>query len=212
MIADAILGATYGVGAALQPGPLQTYLAAEALAQGWRRTLPVALAPLLSDGPIIVFVMLALARLPAHFMDLLRCAGGVFLLYLAARTVRTGRQAAPGRSAEVAFARRSLLEASLLNLLNPNPYLAWTLVLGPLLLAAWRVSPWDGFALVSAFYATMVIVLAGLVVVFARAGSLGPRVNLTLLRASVVALAGLGIYQLATGAIGLASTVPRSTG
>lgn len=200
MIADALLGATYGVGAALQPGPLQTFLAAEALTHGWRRALPVALAPLLSDGPIIAFVMLVLAQAPPALMGLLRCAGGGFLLYLSVRALSNWRQGREARHDGPAVAPRSLVNAAILNLLNPNPYLAWSLVLGPLLLAAWRRSPWDGTALVVGFYGTMVIVLAGLVGLFARAGGVGPRARRALIAASGVALATLGLYQVWAGA------------
>ena len=37
-----ILGMTYAFAAAVQPGPLQTYLISQTLSHGWRRTLPAA--------------------------------------------------------------------------------------------------------------------------------------------------------------------------
>ena len=64
MIAYLILGATYAFAAAVQPGPLQTYLIAQTLRNGWRRTLPAALSPVMSDGPVILLVLLVLTRLP----------------------------------------------------------------------------------------------------------------------------------------------------
>ena len=47
-------GLVYGFAAAAQPGPLQTYIISQAVARGWKRALPTALAPLISDGPIIL--------------------------------------------------------------------------------------------------------------------------------------------------------------
>lgn len=52
MIPYVVFGLTYGFACAVQPGPFQAYLVSLALAHGWRRALPAALAPLLSDGPI----------------------------------------------------------------------------------------------------------------------------------------------------------------
>jgi threonine/homoserine/homoserine lactone efflux protein len=57
-------GIGYGLAAAAQPGPFQTYLISQALIKGWRRTVPAALAPLVSDGPIIALCLLVLSQLP----------------------------------------------------------------------------------------------------------------------------------------------------
>jgi threonine/homoserine/homoserine lactone efflux protein len=51
-----ILGMAYAFAAAVQPGPLQTYLISQTLSHGWRRTLPAAFSPLIGDGPVIVLV------------------------------------------------------------------------------------------------------------------------------------------------------------
>ena len=194
-----IFGATYAFAAAVQPGPLQTYLISQALCGGWRRTLPAALAPVVSDGPIIVLVLLVLSRLPARAEGFLRLGGGVFLFYLAMRAFKSWREYSRLPIAEACSARRSLISAVVVNLLNPNPYLGWSLVLGPLLLKGWRESPANGLGLVCAFYATMTVSLAGIVTLFAGARSLGPRVGRALVGVSAVALAGFGCYQLWAG-------------
>lgn len=194
-----IFGATYAFAAAVQPGPLQTYLISQTLCNGWRRTLPSALAPIASDGPIIVLVLLVLARLPARTEGFLRLAGGVFLFYLAMRAFRSWRDYRRSPLVEACSARRSLISAALVNLLNPNPYLGWSLVLGPLLLKGWRETPANGLALVFAFYGTMTVSLAGIVALFAGARSLGPRVGRVLVGVSAVVLAGFGCYQLWAG-------------
>ena len=76
-------GIGYGFAAAAQPGPFQTYLISQTLLNGWKRTLPAAFAPLLSDGPIIAFSLLLLSQVPPWFQRFLYIAGGVFVLYLA---------------------------------------------------------------------------------------------------------------------------------
>src|SRR5512133_995233 len=82
-------GIGFGMAAASQPGPFQTYLISQSLINGWRRTLPAALAPLVSDGPIILLCLLVLSQVPAWLQRFLYIAGGLFILYLAYGTFKT---------------------------------------------------------------------------------------------------------------------------
>jgi threonine/homoserine/homoserine lactone efflux protein len=95
--------------------------------------------------------------------------------------------------------RQTVLRAALVNVLNPNPYISWSLVLGPLLLKGWREAPAHGVALLAGFYGTMVLSLAGTIALFAAARNLGPRVTRVLVGLSAVALAGFGCYLLWSG-------------
>ena len=197
-----ILGITYAFAASVQPGPLQAYLISQTLTNGWRRTIPVAFAPLLSDGPIIALVFLVLSRMPAWLVQILQCAGGVFLLYLAAGAYKTwrnmdGKEAVPAQSG-----RRTVLKAAMLNLLSPAPYLGWSLVMGPLLLRGWREAPSHGIALLIGFYTTMILVAIGIMLLFSAARNLGARVSRVMIGISVLALACFGLYAiwLGTGA------------
>ncbi len=199
MLPYLIFGVTFAFAAAVQPGPLQTYLASETVAHGWRRTLPAALSPLLSDGPVIALVLIVLSRLPARWVPALRCAGAAFLFYLAWQAYVAWRDYQAVGSPDPGFARRSVVRAAFVNMLNPNPYLAWSLVLGPLFLKGWRETPAHGVGLLVAFYSTMVVSLAAIITLFALARRLGPRIARTLVAASAVALACFGGYQLWAG-------------
>jgi len=199
MLPYLILGIAYAFAAAVQPGPLQTYLISQTLSHGWRRTLPAAFSPLISDGPIILLVLLVLTRVPAWMVQALRLAGGVFVLYLAWGALKAWRACDAPHTAP---APSSLLRAALVNVLNPNPYISWSLVLGPLLLKAWRETPAHGIALLAGFYGTMVLALAATIALFAAARNLGPRVTRVLIALSVVALACFGCYLLFSGAGG----------
>lgn len=84
----------------------------------------------------------------------------------------------------------------MVNVLNPNPYIAWSLVLGPLLLKAWREAPGHGIALLAGFYSILVLSSAAIVVLFGLARNLGPRVSHVLLGISAAALASFGCYLL----------------
>ena len=76
-----IIGSGFAFAAALQPGPLQAYLLSSVLQRGWRRTLPAAFAPLLSDGPIVVIALLVLTRISEEIQIILRL-GEVFFCYI----------------------------------------------------------------------------------------------------------------------------------
>jgi len=186
----------------VQPGPFQTYLVSQAVRHGWRRTLPAALAPLVSDAPIILVVVLVLSRVPRGLSEGLRCAGGAFLLVLAWRALGAWRryrlpvEGAPAGS-------RSLLAGAAVNFLNPNPWLGWSLVMGPLLLGAWRASPGDGLALLAAFYGTMVAASAAIIAMFAATRSLGERIARVLVGLSAAGLACFGCWQVWSGASAL---------
>ena len=192
----ALLGATYAFAAAVQPGPFQTYLISSTLTRGWKRTLPAVLAPLLSDVPIISLVLLVLTQMPPSLVNVLRLAGGLFLLYLAFRAFAAYRRHESRRVVPPPPATRTVLEAALVNLLNPNPYLSWSLILGPLLLQAWRTAPAYGIALLVSFYVTMIVSTAAILLPFAGARALGPRIVRAMVGVSALALAAFGLYQL----------------
>lgn len=199
ILPDLLLGGGLAFAAVVQPGPLQAFLLARAAAHGWRRTLPAALSPVLSDGPIALLVLLVLGRLPLAAQHGLRAAGGLFLLVLAGATVRSLRDARGVDARPPAGpGPRTLLEAAAVNLLNPNPWIAWALVLGPAVVSAWKRGPAAAAAFVGAFYGVMVAGLAAFIVLASGARLLPPRVRRALVAASAAVLAGLGIWQLAS--------------
>jgi len=209
MLVYLVLGATYAFAAAVQPGPIQAYLVSQALSHGWRRTIPAAFSPLVSDGPIIVLVLLVLARVPASMITILRGVGGIFVLYLAWLALRTWRHFDVARPGSAPSGRQNLARATLVNLLNPGPYLGWSLVMGPLLIKGWREAPSHGIALIAAFYTTMVVTQIGIVMLFATARGLGARINRVLVGVSAAALAAFGVYQLASCMAALRPLVGR---
>lgn len=199
MILYLIQGMTFGFAAAVQPGPLQTFLVSQALRYGWRRALPATLAPLISDGPIIVLVLVVLSRMPLWFEQMLQTAGGFFLLYLAYGTYKTWREHQAAKTEPISPGNMSVLKAAMVNLLNPNPYLGWMLVMGPLLMKGWRESSLNGISLVLGFYGTMVLGGAGIVLLFSSLRNLGPRLIRALIGLSALGLASLGLFQLWQG-------------
>ena len=191
-----------GLAAAAQPGPFQTYLLSQALTKGWKPTLPAAFAPLISDGPIIALSLLMISQLPSWLERFLYLAGGLFLLYLAYGAYRSWKYFDANIPSRRVENPQSLLKAALINALNPNPYLFWSLVTGPILLTGWRETPLHGLGLLVGFYATMILGFSVLIILFGSARQLGPKVNRALLGISAVALFCFGLFQLWLGITG----------
>ncbi len=115
------LGITLGFAAAVQPGPLLTYIISQTLKNGWRSTLPAAFAPLVSDIPIATVILMVLSQVPAWLVQALRLAGGFFLLYLAYGAFKAWQNFAEYKPAAVQSGGQSLLKAATVNWLNPGP-------------------------------------------------------------------------------------------
>jgi threonine/homoserine/homoserine lactone efflux protein len=199
MWAYLVQGIGYGFAAAVQPGPFQAYLISQTLSNGWRRTLPAALAPLISDGPIILLTLVVLSHLPVWFQRFLYMAGGLFILYLAYSAFAAWRHFGEVGVVTHSVSRQSAVRAAMMNALSPGPYLYWSLVTGPILLAGWRQAPVNGVGFLVSFYATIVLSLIAIIVVFGTARRFGPKFNRVLVGVSALALVGFGIYQLWLG-------------
>lgn len=197
-----VQGIVYGFAAAAQPGPFQTYLISQTLLKGWQKTLVAALAPLVSDGPIIALCLLVLSQVPIWFERLLYIAGGLFILYLAYGAYRSWRNFDSTLPSTESGTRQSLFKAALMNALSPGPYIFWSLVTGPILLRGWREAPLHGAGFLLGFYITIILSLGAIIIIFGSARQLGPRLNRALLGVSAVALFVFGLYQLWQGAVG----------
>jgi threonine/homoserine/homoserine lactone efflux protein len=198
MINYLIFGITYSFACVVQPGPFQAFLFSQSIKNGWRKTIPLVFAPLMSDLPVILLVLLVLTNVPHEVLQILQIVGGLFLLYLAYTAYKAWRTFTPNVKDNIA-PQFTVFKAVLLNLLNPNPYLAWSLILGPLLIKSWNEAPVNSIVLLTAFYSSMVIYSIGLTGLFAAARNFGPRIIRISIGISVIAFAAFGVYQLWAG-------------
>ena len=185
-------GLLLGSAAAAQPGPFQAYLLAQTLQNGWQRALWAALAPLLSDGPIILLTLLVLTQVPEGFLAGLQAAGGFFLVYLAYKAFTAFHTAG---SPPPPPARTNIFEAALMNALSPGPYIFWATIAGPILLRGWQLSAGHGITFLLGFYSALIGGFMAFVALFAVAGRLHPRVSRLLAIFSAVALLGFALFQ-----------------
>jgi len=147
-------GTVLGLAAGFSPGPLTFLVISETLRHGLRAGVRVALAPVLTDLPIIVLAALLLDRLlayPAAF-GIIALAGGILLLHLGIGSlrIRAVELQEPGPQS------RSLWKGIAANLLNPNPYVFWISVGTPIIIEAFRNAWTHAAAFTVAFFVFIV--------------------------------------------------------
>ncbi|CRI66607.1 Lysine exporter protein (LYSE/YGGA) [Thiocapsa sp. KS1] len=161
-----VTGIVLGLSAGLAPGPLLTLVIAETLRGDAAAGIRVALAPLVTDLPLILLTLLLLTRLSdaRPVLGVISLIGGGYLLvmgygHLRSRSLSYDRPAQPPRP-------RSLARGALANVLSPYPYLFWLAVGGPLMAKALPAGLVGPGLFIVAFYAMLVgskVVLAILV-------------------------------------------------
>ncbi|MCU0573918.1 MAG: LysE family translocator [Syntrophobacteraceae bacterium] len=147
-------GVILGLSAGFAPGPLLTLVVSQTLRHGAREGVKVALAPLLTDLPIILACFFILKRF-AHsemLLGLTALVGGAFVLHLAIDSFR----ARPLSGEIPEQAPRSFGRGVLVNFLSPHPYLFWMTVGAPLMVKAWNLTPLASLAFATGFYTCLV--------------------------------------------------------
>lgn len=185
-------GLLLGLSGGLSPGPVTTLVITQTLRHGFLEGTKIAIAPLLTDLPVILGALLLFSRVSDIdvVLGVIAIVGALYLFYLAVLTFRAG----PIDAETPVEAPRSIRIGLVANLLNPNPYLFWTLVGAPTLYRAIEVGVGAAIAFLLTFYGGLV----GGKVAFAVLAAKG-RAYLTG-RAHHLTLQGLG---LALGAFGL---------
>jgi len=147
-----VLGTTSG----LSPGPLLTLVIAESLQRGFRSGAAVAVAPIVTDAPIVLLMVLLAHLLSSvnYVIGMLYIAGSAYLAYLSVEIFKTR-----GMDVDTASGvRASFMKGVTANLLNPSPYIFWLTVGAPLLLQAKEIS----VTVVAVFLGTFYLLLVGM--------------------------------------------------
>jgi len=149
-----LLGLVLGLSAGLAPGPLLALVISQTLKYNVKEGLKVALAPLITDVPIILVTLFVLSRLSSFKMALgiISFLGGAFILYLSYETIQTKPLEPSFQDTKPA----SLKKGAMVNALNPHPYLFWFSVGSPTMLKAQAETNLGAVAFVTSFYVCLV--------------------------------------------------------
>ncbi|MBU0755901.1 MAG: LysE family translocator [Planctomycetes bacterium] len=147
-------GLVFGLSAGLMPGPLFALLLAQTLRYGAREGVKVALAPLLTDPPIVAlafFLVSAISRI-GPLLGAIALLGGAYLFYLGLE----GLCFKGSDTAERQVDPRSVQKGVIANFLNPSPYLFWCTVGAPCVLKSLGRSYLPAVLFFAGFYLMLV--------------------------------------------------------
>lgn len=149
-----LMGALFGFTAGISPGPLLTLVISETIKHGKKEGIKIALAPLISDLPIITIAFIVLYRLFQFnlLMSLISFLGGIFLVYLGFECMKSKEL-----NAEIQKSKpESLKKGLIVNILNPHPYLFWITVGIPIALKAYQISIGTVILFFCSFYSLLI--------------------------------------------------------
>jgi len=147
-------GALLGLAAGISPGPLLTLVVSETLRQSRKAGIAIAIAPILTDMPIVIVSIFVLTKLSeANFvLGTISILGALFLGYLAYENITVKGMEISNRQAKEASFRKGIIA----NVLSPCPYLFWITVGAPTTLNAFRESFLSAFLFIGSFYVLLV--------------------------------------------------------
>jgi threonine/homoserine/homoserine lactone efflux protein len=154
MINFLTIGTILGLSAGFAPGPLLTLVISETLQHDIKSGIKVALAPIITDLPIIILTLFILVKLSNfhNILGIISLAGGFFILFMGFESIRT-------KGVELNFQKtkpKSLTKGILTNALNPHPYLFWFSVGAPTMTKAMSQNNIAPLAFISSFYVLLV--------------------------------------------------------
>jgi threonine/homoserine/homoserine lactone efflux protein len=147
-------GIVLGLSAGFAPGPLLALVIAQTLSRGIREGIKVALAPLITDLPIMGAAVLMLAQLADSrpVLGAIALVGALFVAYLAWGCLRAGLPLSPGDGPGPG----ALAKGVLANALSPHPYVFWLSVGAPAIVQFWAQKPILALGFVAGFLGCLV--------------------------------------------------------
>ena len=148
------IGTVLGISAGFAPGPLLTLVISETLQHDIKSGVKVALAPIITDLPIIILTIFILSKLSAFHdvMGIISLAGGLFILSMGYQGIRT-------KGVEIhleGIKPKSFTKGVLANALSPHPYLFWFSVGAPTMTKAMGQGISAPLAFIISFYLFLV--------------------------------------------------------
>jgi threonine/homoserine/homoserine lactone efflux protein len=148
------MGAVFGLTAGISPGPLLTLVISETLRHNKLEGIKIAIAPLITDIPIVLLTIFILSKMTGSdiVLGIISILGGIFIAYLGYDSIRS-----KGIEVDMQHLRpKSIRRGIIVNMLSPHPYIFWLMVGAPVTLKAYQASAAAAFAFIIAFYAMLV--------------------------------------------------------
>lgn len=198
MIYYLVMGSLLGLSSGMAPGPLLALVISETLAHDLGAGIRVALAPLVSDLPIVLLTLFVLSKLPDSHSVLggISLVGGGVIFYMGVQGIRTSGVVLDMDDK----APRSLGKGVMVNFLSPHPYLFWISVGAPTMGRAMEVNIGAAIFFVASFYLLLVGSKVGLAVLVGRSKSfLKGRVYVVTMKCLGGLLCGFAVFLFKDG-------------
>lgn len=149
-----LYGVVLGLAAGIAPGPLLTLVISETLKGNRLNGILIALAPLITDLPIILISIYLLKSLSntGFVLSVLSFLGGIFLIYLGIQNFRFNPETKSAKSDYHASLRYGVIA----NLLSPHPYIFWITIGAPTFIKASEVGTYSSLAFTAGFYLLLI--------------------------------------------------------
>jgi len=190
----AFAGAILGVVEGVKPGPLLTMVIRETLSGGLRAGVRTAAAPIFTDGPLVIVSLLAAGWISTQPTILIAIsilgAGYLLKMGLECFTIEPPPSDLAGIDVSDSFKRGIMT-----NLLNPNVYIFWFLIGGPLMASVADEEPLAPVAYALTFLVSIIMVKSLIALAFDRTrGNLSHSTY-----KAVLSLCGLAMIVFAAG-------------
>ena len=154
MIHFLIIGTVLGLSAGFAPGPLLALVISETLKNDIKSGIKVALAPIITDFPIIILTLFVLSRLSDFhiILGIISLIGGGVILMMGYESLKTKGIKVNTQEHKP----KSLSRGVLANALSPHPYLFWFSVGAPTMSTAMNHSLNASLAFIISFYVFLV--------------------------------------------------------
>ena len=186
-----------GLSAGISPGPLFALIVSDTLRFGKKAGIKIAIAPLITDSPIILMIWMLSAYVPDinKISGIISIIGGIYLLYLGYESFMD----VPESTGPVTNSN-SLRKGILVNLLNPNPYLFWFSVWMPMLIKSSAISGFFPILFLAIFYFLLISTKILLVILVNRIdGLIKSKFYLIIIHVFGILLIILGIRFILNG-------------
>ncbi|MFC1819713.1 LysE family translocator [Thermodesulfobacteriota bacterium] len=148
-----ISGSIFGL-SGLMPGPLLTLLVSETLKHGIKEGIKVAIAPLLTDLPIVLVTILILKHISdvLPVLGVISLLGAAFLVYLAIESISLKDTDVDTYNARPQSVKKGVIT----NFLNPSPYMFWFSIGAPTVVKAMDTGLTAATFFIISFYTALV--------------------------------------------------------
>ena len=147
-------GLLFGLVAGISPGPLLALVITETIRHDTKTGMLVALAPVITDLPIVALSIFVLSRIASSniVLGIISLAGCAFISYLAYESITVKNIESSLKSGGVESLRKGIIT----NFLSPHPYLFWITVGAPTAVKASRFGLASPIFFIAGFYLLLV--------------------------------------------------------